>query len=115
MAALLVDTETLDFVRELIIDCKHDMAVAALDQLTARSPRSEATQATPKQRWFLSTITGPQGPNWKVMLLPMADAKVVISGLLDEGEVVYKGETYRMCETFKSKQHKRQARSVIPF
>jgi hypothetical protein len=118
MAAMLVDSESLNFVRELIVSGRYDPALAALDQLTARSPKSEDRQATDKQRWYLSSLTGvlPGWQYWKNSLLPLNDAKRMIDELLSDGETTYGKETYKLCEKAAKKHGKNiQANDGIPW
>lgn len=115
MSAMLVDSETLDLVRELIVAGRYDPAISALDTLTARSPRSEERQATYKQRIFLTGLTSYPWLYWKARLLSLTDAKRMISELLEEGSTTHKRTVYTLTEKAKEKAHKRAKRSEIPF
>lgn len=111
MAALLVDTLSLDDIRRAIVAGKIDAALQSLDCLTATAPRSEERQATPKQRWYINSLVGLQGggwaSKWKNCLLPMHEASRMIQELTTEGVTVYEGERYILSEKAARKMGKK--------
>lgn len=118
MAAMLIDSESLDFIRELIVSERYDPALAALDAMTARSPKSEERQATERQRGYLNSLVGvlPGRQYWLNSLLPLNDATRMIGELLNDGETTYGKETYKLCEKAAKKHGKNiQATDGIPF
>jgi hypothetical protein len=112
MSALLVDTESLDFVRELIVSGRYDPALAALDIMTARAPKTDEPTAIGPQTKLLWLLTGR---DWRDSLLTMAEAKRMISELLDTGETTHGGHTIITCSRGDKMRSTHQRKSSIPF
>lgn len=115
MSALVVDSESLDFARDLILAGKSDAAIAALTALTTRSPRSEERLASSKQLGLLSGLTIRGYLDWKHGLLSLADAKRMIGELLEDGETKLGEELYAITEKGKRIRARKSSRSTIPF
>ena len=115
MSALVVDSESLDFARELILAGKPDAAVAALTALTTRSPRSDERLATGPQLYLLGSLTIRGYLDWKTSLLSLADAKRMIGELLEDGETKLGEELYALTEKGKAIRARKTRKSIIPF
>lgn len=115
MSALVVDSEDLDFARDLILAGKSDAAVAALAELTTRSPRSDERLATGPQLYLLGSLTIRGYLDWKNSLLSLSDAKRMIGELLDDGETKLGEELYTITEKGKRIRARKSSRSTIPF
>lgn len=115
MSALVVDSESLDLARDLILAGKPDAAVAALTALTTRSPRSDERLASSKQLGLLSGLTIRGYLDWKHSLLSLADAKRMIGELLEDGETKLGEELYTITEKGKAIRARKTRKSTIPF